>query len=78
VIAGKGPCFCGGGGADADADVVVVYDHKTYDSPTAAAAAVTGKPVNGWAFWNVRSRDGKEKGSLKELRGQLDVNDDEA
>ena len=56
---------------DADPDVVVVvYDHKPYDSVTAAAVAVTGKPVSGWEFWNVRSRGGKKKGSLKELRDQ--------
>ena len=54
----------------ADHGVVLVYDKKPYDSPTAAAVAVTGKPVNGWDFWNVRSSHGKEKGSLKDLRDQ--------
>ncbi len=61
-----------------DSDVVVEFDDKPYESVTAAAMAVTGKPVSGWVFWDVKSREGLEKGSLKELRDQLDVNDDEA
>ena len=27
---------------------------KRYDSPSAAAVAVTGSPVNGWRFWECR------------------------
>ena len=27
---------------------------KKYDSPSAAAVAITGSPVNGWRFWECR------------------------
>ena len=27
---------------------------KSYDSPSAAAVAITGNPVNGWRFWECR------------------------
>jgi hypothetical protein len=27
---------------------------KSYDSPSAAAVAITGSPVNGWRFWECR------------------------
>lgn len=32
---------------------------KFYKSPSAAGAAVVGRPVNGWTFWRFRGRDGK-------------------
>ncbi len=32
----------------------LVYNGKRYDSPSAAAVAVTGSSVNGWRFWECR------------------------
>ena len=32
----------------------LVYNNKRYDSPSAAAMAITGSPVNGWTFWECR------------------------
>jgi predicted CopG family antitoxin len=32
----------------------LVVDGKQYDSPSAAAVAITGSPVNGWRFWDCR------------------------
>lgn len=29
--------------------------NKVYTSPSAAAEAITGGPVNGWIFWRIRS-----------------------
>ena len=33
--------------------------------------AITGKDIAGWNFWKVVSSDGKEKGTLYDLRMQL-------
>jgi predicted CopG family antitoxin len=30
------------------------FNGQRYDSPSAAAVAVTGSPVNGWRFWECR------------------------
>lgn len=32
----------------------LVLNGKRFDSPSAAAMAVTGNPVNGWTFWECR------------------------
>ena len=32
----------------------LIVDGKPYDSPSAAAAGVTGNAVNGWRFWECR------------------------
>lgn len=32
----------------------LTVDGKRYESPSAAAVAVTGGPVNGWIFWECR------------------------
>jgi hypothetical protein len=34
-------------------DGLITLDGKEYHSPSAAAMAVTGKPTNGWTFWEV-------------------------
>ncbi|HVC35550.1 MAG TPA: DUF4357 domain-containing protein, partial [Chloroflexota bacterium] len=31
-----------------------IVDGKQYDSPSAAAGAITGSMVNGWTFWEVK------------------------
>jgi hypothetical protein len=33
---------------------VLFVDGKTYQTPSAAAVAITGNPVNGWRFWECR------------------------
>ena len=37
----------------------VQYGGKVYDSPSAAAKAITGSSVNGWAFWSAQASPGK-------------------
>lgn len=37
--------------------------HASYSSPSAAARAVTGRPVDGWAFW--RLPDGRRLDALR-------------
>lgn len=32
----------------------LVYNGQRYDTPSAAAMAITGSPVNGWTFWECR------------------------
>lgn len=32
----------------------LVYNDQRYDTPSAAAMAITGSPVNGWTFWECR------------------------
>jgi len=32
----------------------LVVNGQRYDSPSAAAVAITGSPVNGWRFWECR------------------------
>jgi hypothetical protein len=32
----------------------LVLDGQRYDTPSAAAMAITGSPVNGWTFWECR------------------------
>jgi len=32
----------------------LVVEGKKFDSPSAAAVAITGNPVNGWIFWECR------------------------
>jgi len=32
----------------------LVVNSKRYESPSAAAVAITGSPVNGWRFWECR------------------------
>ena len=47
----------------------LVVDGKSYDSPSAAAVAITGTSVNGWVFWECRkSRDDVWR-TMKAFRG---------
>ena len=32
----------------------LVLGSQRYDTPSAAAMAITGSPVNGWTFWECR------------------------
>ena len=32
----------------------LVLNGERFDSPSAAAMSITGKPVNGWTFWEGR------------------------
>jgi hypothetical protein len=46
----------------------LVVNGKGYESPSAAAVAITGNPVNGWTFWECR-RPGETRWQvLKGLR----------
>lgn len=42
---------------------------KSYDSPSAAAVAVTGNPVNGWVFWECRLPGASSWRIIKSMRG---------
>ena len=35
-------------------DGALFVDGKRFDSPSSAAVSITGNPVNGWNFWEVR------------------------
>jgi len=35
-------------------DGALLVDGKSFDSPSAAAVAITSNPVNGWRFWECR------------------------
>lgn len=35
-------------------DGALAWNGNRYDSPSAAAMAITGNPVNGWTFWEAR------------------------
>lgn len=43
-------------------------DGKQYDSPSAAAVAITGNPVNGWLFWECRFPGSSSWVMIKSLR----------
>ena len=40
-------------------DGFLALDGTTYDTPSAAARAVTDEPVNGWGFWLADTPDGQ-------------------
>jgi Restriction Enzyme Adenine Methylase Associated len=46
----------------------LVLDGKRFNSPSAAAMAITRNPVNGWTFWECRLPGQGRWRSLKELR----------
>jgi hypothetical protein len=46
----------------------IIYNGKGYTSPSGAAVAITGSPVNGWRFWEVKKPDDNEYRPLAELR----------
>ena len=46
----------------------LVFDGKRFNSPSAAAMAITGNPVNGWTFWECRLPGQGRWRSLKDLR----------
>jgi len=37
--------------AQVDSDGMIHIDNKVYNSPSAAAVHITGRPMNGWTFW---------------------------
>ena len=45
-------------GASVNKNGVIRYSDKYYETPSAAAVAVTGRSTNGWDFWHVL-RDGE-------------------
>jgi predicted CopG family antitoxin len=49
-------------------DGALVVNGKRFDSPSAAAVAITGNPVNGWMFWECRLPGKGSWQMLKTLR----------
>jgi len=49
-------------------DGALFVEGKRYDSPSSAAISITGNPVNGWTFWEVRLPGQSEWKSMKALR----------
>lgn len=43
----------------------LVVNGKRFDSPSAAAVAITGHPVNGWTFWECRLPGGSSWQMIK-------------
>jgi hypothetical protein len=41
----------------------ISFGGRTYSSPSAAAKAITGRPVDGWIFWKLPT--GEQLGSLR-------------
>ena len=54
--------------AKVDVEGIITYDGKDYTSPSAAAMAITKKPVDGWTFWKM-TKDGQEV-PIDALRGR--------
>jgi len=46
----------------------LVVNGKRYDTPSAAAVAITDNPVNGWTFWECRLPGQSEWKIIKALR----------
>jgi predicted CopG family antitoxin len=46
----------------------LVVDGKRYNSPSAAAVAITGNPVNGWIFWECKLPGKSSWQIIKSLR----------
>jgi len=49
-------------------DGALFVDGKRFDSPSSAAISITGNPVNGWTFWQVKLPGQGEWKSMKALR----------
>jgi hypothetical protein len=57
------------GAAEAKVEAGGIRLHASvYRTPSAAARAITGKPVDGWAFWKLP--DGKPLDSLRSERSK--------
>ncbi|MBY0264956.1 MAG: DUF2924 domain-containing protein [Burkholderiales bacterium] len=48
----------------------LVLAGKRYDTPSAAAMAITGSPVNGWTFWECRTPGQTTWRMIKTMRPQ--------
>lgn len=46
----------------------LVINSRRFDSPSAAAVAITGNPVNGWVFWECRVPGKTDWQIIKALR----------
>lgn len=46
----------------------IALDGKKYKSPSGAAMAITGSPVNGWRFWQVKKPEDSEWRLLDQIR----------
>lgn len=46
----------------------LVVNSRRFDSPSAAAVAITGNPVNGWVFWECRMPGRTDWQIIKALR----------
>jgi hypothetical protein len=49
-------------------DGALVLNGRRYDSPSAAAMAITKAPANGWTFWEVKLPGHGEWRTMKEVR----------
>jgi hypothetical protein len=62
--------------AEIDEQGRIVYDEVAYDTPSAAAVAVTGAPANGWTFWLADTPQGQRR--LDSIRSEFQSADIEA
>ena len=49
----------------------LMVDGKQFSSPSSAAVAITGKPVNGWVFWECRFPGKSSWTTINSLRKKL-------
>ena len=54
----------------------LVYDGRRYDTPSAAAMAITEVAANGWRFWNARRPGDADFKRIKYLRAAARLNND--
>jgi hypothetical protein len=56
-----------------DGEILILYDGKEFTNPSPAGWAVGGNnQPNGWTFWTVQDSNGDDKGTLAELRKELE------
>jgi hypothetical protein len=51
--------------------IEIKFNNNFFFSLTAAGNEITGTNLNGWNFWSAKDKEGKDKGSLSDLRKKV-------